>query len=81
MTGGLMWLPTLESESDSRMGHGVILVLSTLESAESLGHPALAYLRMTTFMLHGVSVRVKGNACAPMLTVVGSAQTSFSDWS
>jgi hypothetical protein len=33
----------------------------------------------TTFMLHGVSVSVSGNACLPSLVSVGAAQTLFCD--
>jgi hypothetical protein len=29
---------------------------------------------MTTFMLQGVSVRLRGSVCGPMLVVIGAAQ-------
>ena len=67
--GGLLWFTILESENGQRMGSRVLLKLPTV------------YLRMTTFMLQGVSVRVKGSVCAPMLAVVGSAQAPVCDWS
>ena len=37
----------------------------------------LAYLMITTFMLHGVRVSESGRLCAPRLVVAGAAQTGI----
>jgi len=34
----------------------------------------VGYWMMTTFMLQGVSVRLRGSVCGPMLVVIGAAQ-------
>jgi len=41
------------------------------------------YLIVTTFMLQGVSIRVKGRVCAPRSVVAGGAHTGLAElvWS
>lgn len=71
---GPLRFSTLESKTDSRVG------LSWLLKGRTTWRRSY-YLMMTTFMLHGVRLRVRGKVCAPRLVVVGGAQVLVPDGS
>jgi hypothetical protein len=88
-----LWFPTHFANCAKWMGHGIFSMVRVLGwvglqvSEARPGAPgvllklATAYLMMTTFMLHGVRVRVMGRVCAPRLVVVGGAQVLVPDGS